>query len=455
MRFAAHNTINEKTRSLLVSLLMVVLIFVCPLVLNGCWGDGGGGAELPAEEEPPVSPTTPTVVSLTDASGNALELDGSTGVFPTSFTLTFGQAMDEALMTAEDNIRMLCDVVGHADLTVEKADEEGKVYTVTVEDAYKYQLLECELIIGRDIVSAASSSTSASKALAEDISYTFTNACAVSDDFNADSQGCWEVVESWAEFGGEVDPDTYMWASWDEILGDDEVASFDPLGSALILDDTHNAIDEKRTFSIFKRVDISPDGFEVIMHFKRASGFTVPDGEHKVSDDNPDGFDWAWLFVGALEDTPGGPVADKYHILGIFAFGEKGESRQYCAAANMSIEGTVYYGIPCGSEEYYLRLKYTPESIQINYATYDVGDCEDCWIDLAQENNQLFPYPDIQWQADFPYIENVSGSGFIAFATQACEVVDDEFDPRPDEPHNNVVHIDSMVFEGFTVSGQY
>lgn len=452
MRFATHNTIEKKTRSLLVSLLMVALIFVCPLVFNSC-SDGGGGAELTEEEETPVSPTEFEILSLTDASGNALELDGSTGVYPTSFTLTFDQAMDETLMTAEGNIRMLCEAAGSADLTVEKTDEEGKVYTITVEDPYKYQLLECELIIGREIVGAASSSTSASKALAEDIAYTFTNACAVSDDFNADSQGCWEVVESWAEFGAEDDTGTQLWASWDEILGD--TASFDPYGSVFILDDRLNTIDEKRTFAIYKQVDISPDGFEVIMHFKRASGFTSPDDEHKAEDENPDGYDWVWLIIALLEDTQEGPVAHKEYAMGPYAFGEEGENQQYCTFAGLSLEGVAYYGIPCGTEERYLRLKYTPESVEISYATYDVGDCEECWTDLAQENNQLFPYPELQGPADFPYAANFSGTGFIALATQADRVVDESFPLRPDEPHNNVVHFDSLVFRGITVSGQY
>lgn len=178
----------------------------------GCGGSGGGGGG-----------ETPTITSIKDARGEEIA-DGETGVFPTSFTITFDTEMDIDTITAEGSVLIECGDMGEPAL-VPTLDDTKKILTATMEDAYKYQLLECEVTFTDNIKSLED------KAIVE-TKYTFTNACAVSDDFNTvtgfdtPAGSCWKI----ANIEGVIESSFPTWA---ELLdGDEGWASFDTANSS-------------------------------------------------------------------------------------------------------------------------------------------------------------------------------------------------------------------------------
>ncbi len=178
----------------------------------GCGGSGGGGGG-----------ETPTITSIKDARGEEIA-DGETGVFPTSFTITFDAEMDIDTITAEGSVLIECGDMGEPAL-VPTLDGTKKILTATMDDAYKYQLIECKVTFTNKIKSLDG------KAIAE-TEYTFTNACAVSDDFNAvtgfdtPAGSCWKIenIEGLIESS---------FPTWNELLDSDEGwASFDAANSS-------------------------------------------------------------------------------------------------------------------------------------------------------------------------------------------------------------------------------
>jgi hypothetical protein len=445
-------------------LYILIIMFVGSVFALYCCGDGGGtGADLPAGEDGEVLLAIPKVVSLTDASGNSIDLMGSTGVFPTSFTLTFDRAVDVCDGCISLNCPDLPEGVGQPDFTVQSSDEEGKEYTVTVEDAYKYQLKTCALTISEDVAAAANAQASAGKALTlgQDVSFTFTNACAVSDDFNAVSQGCW-TPDSTPDPEDPTEGPT--WASWGEYYAFG-VLSFEE--GALVYDDTLyegelfdavDALDEDRHFGIYKGV-VLEGNLEITIHIKEASGLTAITKERPH--DEPNIQDMAMVMVGA------GILGPAYAI-GLGTWTEDRnvpadlKKRQYCLALSMPENWgeAVEYGIPCETGEHYIRMTYVPgQSVTFWHSTDGLF-----WDDKIFELNQLFPdltEPENEGGKDQLVFDDLSGNGFIALYFNATNVYT-PFDPTERPPgyeweyQNNRAVIDSIVVgEGITRPDQY
>lgn len=183
-------------------------------IVAGCGGGGSGGA-------------APVINSITDGAGNAVAVSGTTGVFPTQFTVTFDQAMDDASVTTAGNITAVCGGLT-ANLTVTAGGTAG-VYLVVPENAWKAALLECTVTFSPNIKSVGGTP------LASAATYTFTNACAVSDDFNAQSISD-EAGSCWT-----ISPDS-TYTTWVAMSG---ILSFDTAEStldAVFLDDPNNVI---------------------------------------------------------------------------------------------------------------------------------------------------------------------------------------------------------------------
>ena len=445
-------------------LYILIIMFVGSVFALYCCGGGGGGtgADLPSGEDGEVLISLPKVVSLKDASGNSIDLMGSTGVFPTSFTLTFDRGVDVCRGCISLECPDLPEGVAPT-ITVEASDEEGKEYTVTVVDAYKYQLKTCVLTVSQDVTAAANAQASATKAqsLNEDVSFTFTNACAVSDDFNAVSQDCWTPDTT----PDPEDPtEGPTWTSWGEYYAFG-VLSFEE--GTLIYDDTKytddlfdavDALNEDRHLGIYKEVFLEGN-LEITIHIREASGLTAITKERPH--DQPNIQDMAMVMLGAGTLGPG-------YAIGLGTWTEDRDDpadmkkRQYCLALTMDfIFGEfVEYGIPCDTGEHYIRMTYVPgQSVTFWHSTDGLF-----WDDKILERNQLYPDltdPANEGGKDHPVFDDLSGNGFIALYFNATNVYT-PFDPTERPPgyeweyQNNRAVIDSIVVgEGITRPDQY
>ena len=402
-------------KSLPVSMPLIVLIIASLFGLYHC--AGGIDLDLLMQEEEEELSTPPTVTLLTDAAGTTIVMIGSEDVFPTSedifptsFTIAFDQAMDETSVTTEGNITLTCDMPSGLEqpvITVERADDEGKEYLITVTDAYKYQLNYCVLKVTDDITNAEGT------ALAQD-TYFFPNACAISDDFNAVSESCWTVNAT--EFG-TIETE---WQSWPGILDTGQVLEFDEANSALVYDDTRNNVTEQRLLSFSKTVDISEEGFEMTFHISSAYGLSAAVG---LKDR---------VFVGIYKQS-----SYERYVIGISAVA----GEQYCAAAwvNISLKKVAWYvlGTKCDASDHYMRLTYTGDSVTSEYS----ADGEN-WSSFEEK---LFGVA-----ASMPVIENLNGPGTLGVSTAAGEVGGEEGSPR-----NNQASIESIVTTGLSMSDQY
>lgn len=211
-----------------------------------------------------VSPT----MTLKDGVGTTIDTTGSTGVDPAVFTLTFSEAMDSVTVTTAGNITLAC---GSLTPSIAVAESSSTEYTVTVTDAYKYQLLDCTLSITTNVLSASGA------AIAQGTAYTFTNTCAVSDDFNADSSGCWSVYNTVGLIPGFAG-----FSSWTDLLNTVSGAlTFNASGSSLDYDSSNQSA--LNVVTVYKDVTVGSSGFEIIVHLSSLSGFSTDSDQLLIS----------------------------------------------------------------------------------------------------------------------------------------------------------------------------
>ena len=406
--------------------ILTILIIASLFGLYHC--AGGIDLDLLMGEEEVVSP----VLLLEDPAGVALLTSGTEGVDPTSLRIAFREPVD----MCEGCIALTCDDlpygVAQPTITVEQTDEEGKEYTITTADAYKYQLKVCTLTISEEVLGSSTSSNAAASAakaaiLREDVSFTFKCGCAVNDDFNADSHSCY-TVDTQEQMGYSFDT---TWWNWEWIL-DEEVIAFNKDAGVMIYDDTlyednvyYDVANNYRKLAFGKTVEISEEGFDITIHFRSASGFSGTE----------DAADYAAV---SIYGTPA------YLSYGIGATNV--DDMQYCTAMwfDLSVpEHPAIYaeGTECGSGEHYIRLIYTGDSVTAEHS----ADGES-WSTLEQ----LFPDPAITpWS--LPVIENLSGTARLEFGFGAPAVGDPVENPR-----NNRAVIESVITTGLGgTGGQY
>lgn len=376
----------EKSRKIFFMHSAILCLATALLAVIGGCSDGGA---------------PPTVSALTDALGSAVEPTGSTGIFASSFTITFDKAMDEDSVTSDGAISLSCDNlpdgVGQPTIATTRADEGYRVFAIAVDDAYKYQLLSCTLTVTTSVKSSYGSELSNPSA------YTFTNACATSDDFNIDSRECWtpQAVITIASLA--------TWSLWDDILSN--ALAFDPASGSLVYDDTRNGEEGRRMFGLGKEVEISEDGFQLTIHFESTSGITQPELH-----------DLAGVFIAKS-------LSYQYYYLGMAG---SSNDIQLCAAIYLDFTGestSTSSAAVCNNQEYYVRLTYTPDSVAAEAST----DGED-W-------NELMP----TGSTELTRMDDLSGSGAVTLTFLADEGT----------PHDNHSSIDAVVMSGITASGQY
>jgi len=106
--------------------------------------------------------------------------------------------------------------------------------------------------------------------LTADRNITFTNACAVGDDFNIDSQSCW-TVDDMNYLSESVDN---VWSTWS---GMENVLTFDAVNGKLLFEST--GITGSSISQIYKPVALSSQGFEIVLREACTEGF---DGQSNI-----------------------------------------------------------------------------------------------------------------------------------------------------------------------------
>ena len=334
-------------------LLAILSIFICATLICGAGcGEGSG------------SSSTPRVSSVTDANGTALSTsETTTGIDPSSLTITFTTPMsDSAIVTSSTNvsnkaagdtgnITLTCDnETLIPDITIQGAGGDRDTYILTVTDSWRYALTTCTLTFTTRVVNFIGI------ALKSDVAFTFTNGCAVSDDFNADSSSCWTVVD----YSG--DPGFDSFADWAALL-DETSGILDFNTSNSTLDYSTAARAKASATSFYKQVTIDAASADIVIHFDSASGFTDNLGSLTTSD----------LGMVVLSDNEVIPAATKTISFGMGILPPLGAT-QACSVLYTTNPGggsTVQAGAaaacPSGSE-YSVRLTITNNVLGAEYA---------------------------------------------------------------------------------------
>jgi hypothetical protein len=219
-----------------------------PVTITATSGDVSGSAEVGIN-----------YVTLTDAAEISVEPTDSTGVYPNTFDVTFPVAMDDTSVTTAENITMSCSddfdspiFTLNPTISVATSESAERTYTITVTDGWRYALMKCTVTFTTNITD------SNANALPDAQAYKFTNACAVNDDFNAntisdDSSSCWQIST-----GG-------IYATWASMNG---VLTLNTANSTLDADFTGLG---NKNITFYKELTLEED-FEIVIKFKSASG---------------------------------------------------------------------------------------------------------------------------------------------------------------------------------------
>jgi hypothetical protein len=203
-----------------------------------------------------------SITSAVDADENDLSTT-TEGINPTSFDITFSEAMNEASLTTDGGITFTCELpdgssIAQPTVAIAVSEADDNTYMVTITDVdgntpYRYQLLNCTLTVTTNVTTAEGT------ALSEAVEYSFSNGCAVAEDFNADSQSCWTDVASW-------DAEAAAWPTWDALLNTSTgLLSFETASSTLLFSTEGRLADDGAV--IYKEATANEEGFSVTVKY--------------------------------------------------------------------------------------------------------------------------------------------------------------------------------------------
>lgn len=160
-----------------------------------------------------TSSAAPKVSVVKDAKNSTMASSGTTGIFPTTLNVTFSKALDDSSATTSGNMTLTCTDGNGTSLSptisVAASTSTANTYVVTVTDPWRFALMNCILTVTTGV------KNSNGTALASAATYSFTNACAINDDFMTNSQDCWST-----------DHDFLSTANWATLIADG-ILSFD------------------------------------------------------------------------------------------------------------------------------------------------------------------------------------------------------------------------------------
>lgn len=270
-------------------------------------------------------PTALSITSITDAKSTAVA-EGSIGVWPASFDIVFDAAVDN-VTELQNSTTLACGDLAPA-VTV-AAQSAAYTYRATIADAHRYALDDCTLTLANSFAAAGGTIS-----LQSSVSYNFTNACAVTDIFNLDSESCWTPAES---------ADAGALTTWAAIHG---VLNFSPATDTLNYTTyAPSGVSTASSAAIYKVVSASSAGYEIVIHFKSAS------------------------FVGALNDKITAYLlsgATDGIYTGIFSV--TGATK--CAVVIQTAGGTAQATANCPTgSEYHVKIAFNGSSFSPQYST--------------------------------------------------------------------------------------
>ncbi|MBT3182108.1 MAG: hypothetical protein HN337_06350 [Deltaproteobacteria bacterium] len=336
------------------------------------------------------------IAGVLDGRGVPISTSSTTGVDFNSITIMF----TEVPSGDADSTDLRCDEAGSGEIAYD-AEISGSRFILTATDAYRYQLMNCTLTIASGVTNPDGDS------LAGDAAYSFTNGCAVNDDFNVDSQSCWYVAP---------DTDNSPWATWDELLAN--VLTFDTSSGAISFSDASTSSD--LDIVLEKTVNVDSTGFSLELFINNATG--VDDASISNADDG------AGLSMGSYEDGSDG-------YLEVYLDYDSGELRRECQIQyeneNTGLESE--YTLPCPEgSEYYLLFSVGASGVLAQSSTDGVNYTD---LQLTSGSN---PFPDYQ-----EIIDSFGDSSFVGFGFDSANGGDMR------------VSIGSIVTTGMTSDDQY
>lgn len=312
-----------------------LLVLLVAVFAAGC-GSGGGASG------------TPALVTVIDANNNNL-ITTTTGIFPTAFVASFDHEMSLTSAQVAGAITLTCGTLPTAGLSVAQGGSNNDL-VITITDPWKYALMNCTLTFTTAITSLGG------QPMAANASYVFTNACAVSDDFNAqtvqDGGGCWNVYAN-SPF------ETVLWSSLAAWLNIDTSTS--SLNANFTGADTQ--------VSLQKVAGTGSGAFEIEIKIENPSGITH----------SPAG--WPSVFAAILGDNATLRSIVNEIVIGIAASG----GQMYCAITAFTLPNTPVssYGTLCDdpTETYY--IKYSTLSGTPTFKYKMEGDADYTVLDLS------------------------------------------------------------------------
>ncbi|MBT3181575.1 MAG: hypothetical protein HN337_03585 [Deltaproteobacteria bacterium] len=306
------------------------------------------------------------VASVLDGAGVPIQLTGSTGVFPDELTINFTDELAEASDDTEvwgGKIGISCDVPGGSSLSSDPAYSgvglSSSSILITVEETYRYQLMDCALSIASTLASVSG------ETLGSDIEYQFTTGCALNDDFNSDTQSCWEPDFNYSNLS---------WTTWPDILSN--ALTFDSEDSSV----NYSLAELNKQFGFKKSVNVGNGDYSITVRLENVANFTSSTGTY-----GPDS-----LLFGIVDND----VATGYEI----GFEGDGANRALRTArfSNGAIDEGVLAFCPPGTD-YYFRLSNTNSTISAEYSLdnetwteFSAGVME--YMDMIGEKDLLIFY---------------------------------------------------------------
>jgi hypothetical protein len=382
------------------SLISVSLFTVISLLLSASWlgcggtlgyneggGGGGGGA------------SGLTLDSVTDGSG-AEVTDGSTGVNPTFFDLVFSADVDDTICLADD-VTVSCVFEENTALTptftVAVSGTNSKACLVTVTDAWKYALMTCTVTYNSTVSAAISPKATI------DESISFTNGCALNDDYNADSRSCYEIAAD-----SNIDGTTV--STWGEII-DSNILAFDPANSTLNYSNTGSL---PLSVVIGKAISSVDSDFELMIHVKDASGFSGNDGV---------GFN--------LSNNSVNPAELRLIGIGVSSFGTDDIS---CYVAYIGDAGFKNTSVDCAAQKDDVSVRLIATATSISFQYWDGSE----FVDFPAGEGLPTTGAELLTVLGYPDTTIYLGPSFVESG---------------DAPSS--AKIDSIEVSGFTVADQY
>ena len=290
-----------------------------------------------------------SITSAVDGSENDLSTT-TEGINPTSFDLTFSTEMDETSLTTEGNVTFTCTLPSGSSksqptVSVAASESAENTYTVSVTDAYMYQLLSCVLTVTTNVTDSNGT------ALSEAIAYDFTNSCAVGDDFNADSQSCWSVVPT-------IEGEAAAWSTWDALLNTSTgILTFNASESALVY--SSEGKETEGMAIVYKEATPSADGFSFTVKFMGL--------QSRGSADETD-----TAIFGLIKGNPltiEDPGKDATWI-GVLASESEGGSLSCTVMYNEGDESEAWADQDCDSyDTFYVRMRFDGSTFYAEYST--------------------------------------------------------------------------------------